>query len=569
MALNQEDTNKLNYKPDIEWFKERMHRVAEGKRPEDILYDPKKNKVDPDKILQEFRDLQKKAQKLDNVIDELSLALTIPVDREKMSQIASSIAALDPESKGEYLSYTLYRDIIRQQEAGKKNLDLNFVLENYTHDVHANSDLIKNQYIEGSKAYTSIGPQESILSSVGGIGSEDRISNTILNNVLSWNEYDSSTRKIINFAQGWLGSTPDPAYIPWTFKEDVRRKLTEYTDIDNLLTQYTGMVTDLGGLAETFPTTPLALATDLWDSLNGKKDNDNNFFNKINEIFSMNYGADLICCFVSWSGGLDTRTLYALRMILQLAANGLSLDWANLYNSFLSIINSLFRNAISGQLIALVDRIFQMVTDPIKRWLNSKEEKWQKLFMCTPIDEFINIYIVGGLEAAEQWLTDIIIEFQKKTEIDKYLEEGKTEIFGRKKWLSDLSNLLDQIIAATGRSALCGQGSSPTGDEVRRFMEAYNAGPTFVYEFTEEENPNKYNSFVQEDITIERTIDPETGEETIQEKMVSRFDTGTRTADLNKGSVNIDKCLKKVADEDVFSVQEWLPEIRSRAQEES
>jgi hypothetical protein len=161
------------------------------------------------------------------------------------------------------------------------------------------------------------------------------------------------------------------------------------------------------------------------------------------------------------------------------------------------------------------------------------------------------------------------MDFWKRIEIDKYLEEGKIEIFEGKKWLSDLAKLLDLIIAAIGRSALCGQENSPTGDEVRRFMEAYDVGPIFMYEFAEEEDPNEYNSFIREENIIEKTTDPNTGEEIIQEKTVAKFDTGTKTADLSPGSVNIDKCLKKVAEDDVFSVQEWMAEIRSRSQEES
>ena len=565
----QEDIDKINYRPDIEWFKERMYRVAEGERPKDNLYTPSKEDIDPDKLLQNYRDLTKKATKLDEVIDELSIALTIPIDVEKQPTVSEAVAKLDASSKGEFLSYTLYRDLLNQIEAGRNNVDLNFILNNQTYDVYANSNLVYNQYIEGAKTYTAVPPIERIISSEGGVPAGERLTNTILNNISSWNEHEFLTRQIVQFAQGWLGATPDPSYIPWTFKEDVRRKLTEYTDIDKLLMQYTGMVTDIGGIVETFPATPLDLATDLWDSLAGKRDSDNNFFNRINVIFSMNYGADLICCFVAWSGGLDKKTLYALRLILQLMSNGLSSDWANLYNAFLSIINSLFRNIVCGQLIAAVDQIFQSITDPIKKWLNSNDEKWQKLFMCTPIDEFINIYIVGGLEALEKWLTSIIMDFWKRIQIDKYLEEGKVEIFGRKKWLADLARLLDLIIAAVGKSALCGQEGSPTGEEIKRFMEAYNVGPLFSYEYLDEEDPNEYNSFVREEIIIEKTTDPTTGEETIQEKTVARFDTGTRTADLSEGTVNIDKCLKKVAEDDVFSVQEWMDGIRSRSQEES
>jgi len=568
MALNQEDTNKINYRPDIEWFKERMYRVAEEKRPADHLRTPLDATVDAAVLLDNYRDLAKKAQKLDNVIDEVSMALRIPIDVEKQPQVSAATLRLDPASNGEYISYQLYRDLLNQEEAGRENLDLNFVLNNYTQDVYANSDLIYNQYIEGAKKYTAVSPISRIISPEGGFSSEERLTNTILNNITNWNEHEFGIRQIIQYAQGWLGYTPDPAYIPWTFKVDTKRKLTEYTDIDNLLLQYTNMFGDLNGVVETVPETPLTLATDLWDSLNGKLNNDNNFFNKINEIFSMNYGADLICCFVAWAGGLDAKTLSALRMILQLMANGLSIDWANLWNSFLGIINGLFRNLVSGQLIALVDQLFQMITDPIKKWLNSNEKGWKTLFLCTPIDEFINIYIVGGLEALEKWLTSLIMEFQKMIEIDSYLEEGKIEIFGKKKWLADLSKLLDMIIAAVGRSALCGQDSSPTGSELKGFMEAYDIGPLYVFDYPPEKNPNQYNSFAIEEITIETTIDPETGEKTIQEKIVSRFDTGTNTADI-KRSVNIDKCLKRVAEDDVFSVQEWIREIRLRSQEES
>ena len=571
MALNQEDKDRLSYKPNINWHKDRMYRIVQEPKPLDRLYKPDEPIIDPEELQQNFRDLSKKAKKLDDVIDQLSMPLSIPVDKSRQPRVANAVEKLDPNSKGESISYTLYRDLINQQEAGRKNVNLDFVLDNYTDDIFANSDLVQSQYIDGARSYTEIGPWtdplEYIESSVPGTSSEQRITNTILNNILSWNEYDYNTRQIINYAQGWLGRTPDPAYLPWTFKVDVKRKLTEYTDIDQLLSQYTSMVTNLGQLGTTFPTTPMKLATDLWDSLIGKRDNDNNFFNKINELFSMNYGADLICCFVAWAGGLDTETLYALRMILQLAANGLSIEWGNLWNALLGIIEGFFRNIITGQIIALVDRIFQMVTDPIKKWLNSKDEGWRKLFLCTPIDEFINIYVVGGIEALEKWLVDLILNFWKMIEIDKYVEEGKVEIFGKKKWLSDLSELLDLIIAAVGRNALCGNNSSPTGEEVARFMEAYKVGPTFVYEYPEEERPNEYNSFVRTTTTIEKTIDPATGQLSISEKVVSKFDTGTKSADLAPTSVNIDRCLQRVMDGDVFSVQQWMEGVGTRSQE--
>ena len=142
MALNQEDTNKINYQPDIEWIKERMYRVAEGKKPEDRLHTPSEEKIEPEKLLQDYKDLAKKAQKLDKVIDELSVALSIPIDTEKQAVVSAGVSKLDPASKGEYLSYTLYKDLVNQQEAGKKNVDLDFLLKNYTSDIYANSNTI-------------------------------------------------------------------------------------------------------------------------------------------------------------------------------------------------------------------------------------------------------------------------------------------------------------------------------------------------------------------------------------------------------------------------------------------
>ena len=125
------------------------------------------------------------------------------------------------------------------------------------------------------------------------------------------------------------------------------------------------------------------------------------------------------------------------------------------------------------------------------------------------------------------------------------------------------------VIDAVGKSSLCGQEKSPTGDEVSRFIEAYDVGPLFDYQYPEEKNPNMYNSFIKETIEAEIFIDETTGEESLREKTVTRFDTGTKTADLSQNSFNIDKCLKRVSEEDIFSVPEWMAEIRSRSQEGS
>jgi len=447
---------------------------------------------------------------------------------------------------------------------------MDWLSENMTADTQANSDILYSKYIDGAKSYTSLGTIETPSADGPGAPNQAGVyANMMLNNITNWNENEYYIRQIVGWAQGYLHSNPDPAYIPWTFKEDVRRKIGEYKSVDGLMGSYTDLAGQTGEAATSLKN-PLKLPMDFWDSLNGKGDSDNNFFNQINEIFSMSYGPDLICCLVAWAGGLDLKTLYALRLALQLMSNGLQLDLSNLFNSLISVINSFFRNIITGQLIALLDLLFQTITDPIYRWLNSNDEKWRKLFLCTPINELVDIYILGGIEKIEDLLTTKILQFWKQVEIDTYYEGSKTENLKKNKQLHDLSKILDIIIASIGKSTLCGQEASPTGDEVNRFMEAYKIGPTWSYEYAEEENPNEYNSFVRTTNELRETpvIDPvtglPTGEMSVEEVQVARFDTGTATADLGQDKANISECLKKVKSEDVFSVPEWMEDIRAR-----
>ena len=569
MAIDKNDRNKINYRGETEFSREREYRVVEPKRQTDRPYIPVGEELDAEELRERFKDLRKKAEKLDNTIDELSMVMKIPIDKEKQPKVAYGVEQLDPGSGGEYLSYGLYKDLLEQQEAAKNNFTVDWINENITDDPVANSSILYNKYIEGAQSYTGVGQVSIPKGEVGGPNMGEVYSNMLLNNITSWNENEYHIRQIINWSQGYLNSSPDPAYIPWTFKEDMRRKITEYGSVDDLLGAYTDLTGNLGGAFES-ASSPLKLPVDLWESLSGKSESDNNFFNSINEIFSMNYGADLICCLVAWAGGLDLKTLYAMRLALQLAANGIMLNWADLFNSIMALINGFFRNLITGQLIAIIDLIFQAITDPIYEWLNSKEDKWQKLFLCTPIDEAINIYVLGGIEAIEKMLTDKILAYWKDIELDQYYQKEKIEKTKKNKNLQDIIDVLDTVIAAVGKSTLCGQHTSPTGDEVQRFMDAYNVGPAWEYEYPEEETPNRFNSFVREttELTEEFVIDPvtqkPTGERRIEEKKIVKFDTGTASADLGPDKVNIDRCLGKVANEDIFSVQEWMEDIRSR-----
>ena len=573
MSINKNDSKKINYKGDFKYFKERKYRSEEPSKLTDRIYLPDEDKIDSMALRVKFSDLKKKAQKIDKVIDDVSAALTIPIDKEKQPKISYAVSILDQSSNGEYLSYQLYKDIIDEQDAGQRNIDLDWLSENTTDDEFANSDILQARYADGAKQASKV-PTIGIGDRSGTVEPEGLYANTLLNSVTNWNEHDFYTRQVVNWAQGWLYNTPDPAYIPWTFKYDMKRKIMEYDSMDQVLSTYTDLGNNLGGAVFGALKNPLSLPMDLWDSLNGKAENDNNFFNKIDEIFSMNYGADLICCFVSWAGGLDQRTLYAFRLMLQLAANGINLEFASILNSLISAVNGFIRNIIAGQLIAILDLIFQTVTDPIYKWLNSNDPRWRRLFLCTPIDEAINIYVLGGIEKIQELLEEKILEFMKKVENDNYFEEKKTEKTEKNKWINTLIEILDTIIAATGNATLCGYemaairgGNSPV---LKNFSDSYKSGPTWSYSYEEDENPNRFNSFIREKTTVteEAVLSKETGEPTgrtrIVEDTVSDFYYGTASFDYEAEKIKIDQCLQRVSQEDVFSVQEWAEDIRAK-----
>ena len=567
MSIDKKDRDKINYRPDMEWFKERMYKTASGEEQLYKQYMPSDDKIDGKVLYNKFQDLKKKAQKLDEALDALSMALKIPVDKEKQPRVSYALEIIDPSSKGEYVSYSLYKDLLAQTESGTKNVDLEWILNNETADKYSNSDLIYYRYALGAQEASTtenvFSPNEGLKEQADYYGSE------MLRATRMWGEHEFYTKQILDFTHSFLAKTNDILYIPWNFKPDLRRKLIEYDDIGMFLSQYTDFAVDLSESVELMPNTPLQLARDLWDSLNFKGDSDNNFFNRINDILGFNYTSDLICCFASWAHGLDLKTLEALKILLTIVANGISFDYGALLNTLMSIINYFFRNVILSQLVRIIDQIFQMITNPIRNWLNTDDEKWKRIFLCTPIDELINTYILGGLDYLEKWLIEKIIDWFKMIEIDMFFEECKVTLLGKSKELGILAGILDMVIETLGKLAYCGLENSPIRDRVSRFLESYNVGPNWNYEYPIEENPNEYNSFTREVITLEETVSEETGKKSILEKTELVFINEIKTEQIATDEAMIDQCLKRVAEDDVFSVQEWMEDIRAKATEGS
>ena len=564
MAINKEDSGKINYKPDVEWHIDRMYAIAAGSEDQSERYKPSEVKIDAKELLKKFEDLKKKATKLDDAIDTLSAAEKIPIDTVRQPKVSFAVKNLDAASNGEYISYELYKGLSLQMEEGSKALSLDWLIENQTNDVQANSDLIYYRYgaAAGATTESSVDFSKKKESPWSEIGSE------ILDGVSEWASQDFFIKQVMDFSNTFLAKTRDASYIPWNFKPDVRRKLAEYDNIGEFLTQYTDFVKDLSETTEGMPNSPLELARDFFDAFDGKADSDNNFFGKINDVLGFNYTADLVCCFSGWAHGLDLKTLQALRMILSIVANGVSLDFGSLMNTLVNIINNLFRDVIGAPILGLIDKVFQLITNPIRNWLNTDDEKWRKIFLCTPIDELVNTFVLGGIAYLEQMLIEKVMDYLKLLEIDVHFEECKVTLMEKTKKLDALIQLLDMIIGIVSRLSYCGLENSPLRDRVSRTLDNLEISPNWNYTYPPEEEPNEYNSFVKHITTVETITDPETGAEEVVERIETSFVEEITTNKIAVSKEQIDACLKRVAEEDVFSVQEWMEDIRANAKDE-
>jgi len=549
MSLNIEDISKVTYKARLNWYKERFTAISAGEKIE-----PSKEELDfvnqkstPDELIKILEDISKKASKLNKRIDFMSKGMQIPVDPAKQPDLSAILADLDPNSKGEYISYDLYSKLLLQRELAIDNIRIEDLIENATGDYVADSLLINSRLVEGLAKYTEIK-----ASTVPPDNALERYSNRYLNNIFSWNEHDYKTRQIINFADNYLGMFPDPAYIPWSLKEDVSLEIKSTRNLSdlwkNFSTYFEYRANRVVGGIENITALDPDKASDSHDLTKRTIYYANNFLNGIDEVFNMSYGADLICCFVRWSGGLDMKTLKGLRALLQLFQTGLTFEFIDILNSLKDIVNNIFRGLLCDQLIGLITQITQRLVDPIKKWINNPDPRWQKIFTCTPVDEFINTYIVNTIEFIESLLKNLVKNWYKQIELDYTRKELKKDKAKEQMKIGEFIKILDLVIAALERSAICGTESSPTGEEIQRLMNAYSLGPGKEYKYPEEETPNIYNSFTPKDTQEDKVLGG---------KMTTKFDTATQTSGIGLKIMKIDECLKKVAPDDVVKIAEW------------
>jgi len=552
MALSKNDITKISYKARLDWYKKRLYSISDDDaQPElqaGVVSEFLDGDVTPEEVLLILDDIKKKARKLDKRIDIDSAGLRLLIDKDKQPVVSQAVSDMDSSSNGEYITYELYVKLLEQKKAAEDELNLDDIINYSTGDISSDSMLVQDRMSSGAAGYPGLRP---------GVLPEDnsleRYVNKYLNNIFSWNEHLRKIREILDYADDSLDRNTSPKFIQWKVKRDVYYEIGEISNVSDAwkhFSEYYGSNKEklVGGIKKLTNLTPDEQTTGITKRYISYT---NDFLNEINEIFNMNYGVDLICCFVSWAGGFNTKTLKGLRSLLVLLQNGLVLDFNDANISIKNITNNIFRNIITHQLVSLVTQVFQSLIDPVKKWVNNPDPRWQKIFVCTPVDEFVNNYVVNTIDYVERLLAKLIKKWYKQNELKNIGNGLKLTIIKEQKGLGTFINLLDLVSSALNRSAICGTGSSPTGEEIKRLMDAYDLGPSEQYKYTEEENPNSFNSFIQD------TTD--SGDEDTQQGTSVKSESGILTTSVGTSrSEKMDTCLRRLVSDDRVLIKEWI-----------
>ena len=553
--LNPSDFSKLGYKAKIDWYKERMYVVSQGTV---TLEDYIKEKADtfetdphtPDEIIQILIDLQKKAGKLNDKIEYLSVNLKIPINKELNPDVSNEVAARDSESKGEYISYKLYNDLLKEQEYVRKNISLKGVMASSTGDETQDSILIQNMISASYASYAGTNPATVAKSN----GFEQFI-NVQANNLLSWNQHEYGIMQILNFADNYLDINPDPAYTPWNVRKEIGEELTDINSLQSLWSHFSdnykgkvdGFIDGVGELAALRPNPKIQ------DLTTRSIVYANDFLNKMNDVFDMSWATSLVCCFLQFGIRMDMKTLKGFRALLQLLSTGLTIDFSDILNGLKDILNNIFRGLLMNTLVGLITQVIQALVDPIKRWLNNpKDDVWNKIFACTPVASLIQKYLVDAVDYMQALLNKLIENWYKKMEL-KRIKQGL--IFEKKssqKWIGELAKLLDAIIGVIEAAAKCGMRGSPVDDPAQQVLMNYDIGNTQeTYKFPVEENPTIYNSFIPKAPDPKNPLSASVTETT-------QFDAAPigAKAETVRG-LKVSDCMKNMPAEFIEGIKDW------------
>ena len=479
MPLDQQDSAQLNYKAKIRHYQARVADLQSG------FVNPvvaATNAIDPDQYISNLNDLGTKISNLITRVNTVSAGMQIPVDVTKEPGVAAAVAIVDPTSNGAFISYETYTNCLNQINSGIANLNVEALIANASQDPASNSQLVQSTIYNGYATYA---------------GTPTSTDATYDDTISTWGGTDGNIQQVVNFANNYLSTYPDPTYTPWAFSSDLMSEQNQCNSLTNLWNGFSSSgsqnLTSLGGaLQNQQPLTPnsdIAAATDTYLSYV------NDTLNNINNLLNSTWEGQLLTCFVNFNINLDLKTIEAFILVLQLLKTNVNFDFKDLLSSFENVLSNMMRNLIINELLNILLQVSQRVITPIENWLATEEQKISQLAgNCPLLQQLVQTYLAGSIDMAEAQVNDMIVEFMKSLELKKIQSSAKISQAGTNNWISQAVTMMREVSQVMQLAAQSPAGTNNPQSNVANQIIGQLSGPT-AYAYPVSSSPNIYNTF--------------------------------------------------------------------------
>lgn len=281
---------------------------------------------------------------------------------------------------------------------------------------------------------------------------------------------DSDWAKMEQYADDWLANTEEPGYEDWFIASLAKETGRAMHMSGNELHKWADAAT-LGGLSYNKNKAGLDLPNDTYKYHRCKTNHANLRLDMLAAALHSNYSADMVCCLILFLGSdnIDLNALKALRTFLGLLLKGLSLDLGKLHAKMMSSYRKALGKALLEPIFHDLRKLFAKVGKDIQKWLASDEDKWKKLFACTPIDEMFT-YLLKALKNLEKILFKLIKQMWDDTKFKGNIGKLTVGSIADKKRLTQFIAILNGVIKAVEKGRLCAKEDTvyPPTEEARR-----------------------------------------------------------------------------------------------------
>jgi hypothetical protein len=318
---------------------------------------------------------------------------------------------------------------------------------------------------------------------------------------------------IRQYSTDYVIKSTEPGYEPWIAAGEIR-------DVKNDLQASASEITNYGRTVGEIATAPYTMSAEIYKLMLCRNMNSNSRLDKLAAVLSSKYSADLVCCFVRFAGAIPVDTLKQMRLMLHLAANGMSIDLSEAFNAATDRLNAHLERQLLEPIMHTVDNFFRSASERLTNLLDpsqhSDPEAFKSLLICTPIDEAFT-YILSALQRLRGYLTSQIRRYWTRLELKSMHSSVKIEVLADSKRAKIILRLMDSVIEALDRGNLCAREDerTPSPEDAREYVDRLVQGlPAAVQVPTDGADPYKTFSSVEmqefksaEGISVLRPID--------------------------------------------------------------